>query len=170
VTTVFNSAGGTGSAGGTSRPGGPATLNITLNVIPATTTLLLTGGAATLVPVPAGSVTGCSTPGNSGAGPVAGAVFGCITGIVSSAAPSHGTLTASGNTLKYTPNGSFTGTDTFSYQALGVNNDGSNALNSGSVVVQVTAPAPAPALGTWGMMLAALGLLAAGLKSVARTA
>ncbi len=66
VTTVWNGAGGTGSAGGTARPGGAATLNITLNVISATTTLEEAGDASVLLPVPAGSVSGCSAPGNEG--------------------------------------------------------------------------------------------------------
>jgi hypothetical protein len=64
----------------------------------------------------------------------------------------------------YTPAAGFSGTDTFTIQARGRNNDGANALNSGdiSVSVTVTAPAPTvesvPALGTWGM-IALAGLL-----------
>jgi hypothetical protein len=171
VTTVWNAAGGTGSAGGSGSPGGAVTLSITLNVIPATATLSVQSVGAIPIPVPAGSVTGCSASGNPGNGPVSGAVFGCITGIKKgSIAPSHGTLTVSGSGLTYTPNGSFAGTDTFSYQAVGVNNDGASRLDSGDVVVQVTQPAPAPALGTWGMLLLCAGLLAAGMKSATRSA
>jgi hypothetical protein len=153
VTSVWNSAGGTGSAGGTARPGGPLTMTITLNVIPATTTLTV-AGAATLVPVPAGSVTGCTAAGNAGHGPPAGAVLGCITGIGVGASanvvhPSHGTVAGSGNTLRYTPTAGYTGPDTFTYEALGVNTDGNSNLNSGDVTVNVTVtipltPTPAP--------------------------
>jgi hypothetical protein len=75
VTTVWNGAGGTGSAGGSARPGGAATLNITLNVIPATTTLTV-AGVATPVPVPAGSITGCTAGGNAGLGPPGGRHIG----------------------------------------------------------------------------------------------
>ena len=147
VTTVFNAAGGTGSAGGTVRPGGPATLTITLNVIPATTTLT-PGGAAITLPVPAGSVTGCTAPGNSGQGPAPGAVVGCVTGIIAgTTAPAHGTLTTSGNTLIYHPAPGYIGVDSFNYQAVGLNTDGTNALNSGNVTVTVNetvAVAPLP--------------------------
>jgi Bacterial Ig domain/IPTL-CTERM motif len=158
VLTVWNSAGGTGSAGGAARPGGPATLVITLNVIPATTTLSVVEGTATLVPVPAGSITGCGAQGNPGAGPPPGAVPGCITRIVlGGVSPSHGTISTSGNTLQYTPAAAYTGPDTFTYQALGINTDGPNALNSGNVTVNVTVNAPAvtsvPTLGEWGMFL-----------------
>jgi hypothetical protein len=176
VTTVFNAnAGGTGSAGGTVRPGGPATLNVTLNVIPATTTLMANGAAVT-IPVPAGAISGCSPVGNAGQGPVAGAVYGCITGITNGlVAPAHGTLTRSGNTLLYTPTAGYSGPDTFTYEALGVNNDGSNALNSGEVTVQVTVTAPPSTLNTptltgWGMLFLSAGLLLFGMRATLRQA
>jgi hypothetical protein len=138
VTTVWNAAGGVGSAGGSASPGGPATLNITLNVIPSTTTLAVPG-VATLVPVPAGSIGGCTVGGNSSLGPAPGAQYGCITGVKrGGTAPGHGTLSTSGNTILYTPAAGYSGPDTFSYQAEGVNADGSTALNSGNVTVQVT--------------------------------
>ncbi len=147
VTTVWNSAGGTGSAGGSARPGGPATLTITLNVIPATTTLSATAGTGTLVPVPAGAVTSCSGPGNAATGPVAGAVYGCITAISKGTAnPSHGTVAVSGNTLQYTPNAAYSGTDSFTYDANGLNNDGSRSLDSGPVTVSATVAPAAPVL------------------------
>lgn len=170
VTTVWNSAGGTGSAGGTHSPGGPATFTITLNVIPATTTLTASG--ATLVPVPAGSISGCSAPGNGGTGPVAGAVFGCITVLTTGiSAPGHGSLVLYGNTLRYTPTPGYSGTDTFTYEALGVNNDGSTALNSGVVTVQVTvptAPVGIPTLGFWGLFILTGALLLFGLRGLTR--
>ena len=170
VTTVWNSAGGTGSAGGTSYPGGPATFTITLNVIPATTTLSASG--TTLVPVPAGSISGCSAAGNPSAGPVAGAVFGCITGVtLGGLSPSHGTLTVVGNTLKYQPTAGYSGPDTFTYNAEGVNNDGNTALLSGPVTVQVTAPAgttAVPTLGAWGLFILAGALLLFGLRGLTR--
>jgi hypothetical protein len=148
VTTVYNSAGGTGSAGGTVRPGGPATLNITLNVLPAITALTV-AGAATTVPVPLGSVSSCSSggaAGNPGQGPPAGAVLGCVTGIIQGFVhPAHGTLTApTSSTLLYTPTGGYTGPDTFTYEAVGVNTDGSSALESGEITVQVTVTQAAP--------------------------
>ncbi len=166
VTTVWNGAGGTGSAGGASRPGGPATLTITLNVIPAATTL--NAGGATLVPVPAGSISGCSAPGNSGLGPVAGAVYGCTTGVTKASDPSHGTLSTTGNSITYTPTGGYNGTDTFTYYAMGVNNDGNSALNSGAVTVTVTDTAAVPALSWWGLLILTGALLLFGLRAMAR--
>ncbi len=169
VTTVWNGAGGTGSAGGTARSGGPATLNITLNVIPATATLTA-AGVATAVPVPPGSITGCTTGGNAGLGPVAGAILGCTKGVVAGTTrPSHGTLTAAGaGLLRYTPTPGYTGPDTFQYQAVGINTDGTFALNSGNVTVSVTvvaaltitngSPLPAGTTGTaYSQTLAASG-------------
>ena len=137
VTTVWNGAGGTGSAGGTVRPGGPATMTVTLNVLPASVTLVANG--PTLVAVPAGSVSSCTAVGNSGLGPAAGAVVGCVTGIQKGlVAPSHGALSTSGNTLLYTPTTGYSGSDTFTYQAVGVNTDGSSSLDSGEITVSVT--------------------------------
>jgi hypothetical protein len=162
VTTVWNSAGGTGSAGGTSRPGGPATLTVTLNVLPATMTLFAPANVTSLVPVPMGAVTGCSPVGNPGQGPLPGVVYGCVTAVVRGAvAPSNGTLVRSGNTLAYTPNGQTFVRDTFSIQVLGVNNDGSTALNSGEITVTTTnVPPPTPAPST--VILVFLGLAAVG--------
>jgi hypothetical protein len=164
VTTVWNSAGGPGSAGGSARPGAAATLNITLNVIPSTTTLNVPFGVPTSVPVPAGSVTGCTAPGNASQGPTSSAVVGCVTGIVKSfttetIAPSHGTLTTSGNALLYTPNVGYSGPDTFTYQAVGTNTDGSNALDSGDVTVTVTVPvSTTPVPSSLLLMLAGLAM------------
>lgn len=169
VTTVWNSAGGTGSAGGASRPGGLATLTITLNVIPSTTTLSVLG-VPTLVPVPAGSITGCTVGGNAGQGPAAGSIHGCVTRVVATGAtaPSHGTLSPSGNTIQYTPAANYSGSDTFSYRVLGTNTDGSTALNSGDVTVQVTVTQPVPALGTWAMAILCGLLLLFGMKVLLR--
>jgi len=137
VSTVWNSAGGTGSVGGTARPGGATTFTVTLNVLPATVTMVAQG--PTQVAVPAGSISSCSAVGNAGLGPVAGAVYGCVTGVVrGSISPAHGTLSTSGNTLLYTPTAGYYGPDTFTYQAVGVNNDGNTALNSGDITVNVT--------------------------------
>jgi hypothetical protein len=169
VTTVWNGAGGTGSAGGTSRPGGPATLNITLNVLPASTTLMAPG-VATLVPVPAGSLSGCTVGGNPGLGPTASAVYGCVNGIIAGlVSPAHGALTTSGNTLKYTPTSGYSGMDTFTYEAYGVNTDGSNALESGEITVQVTvtaAPPSTPAPPTVTLMF--LGMLSLAIFHILR--
>jgi hypothetical protein len=142
VTTVWNGAGGTGSAGGTSSPGGAATLTITLNVIPATVSLQATSGVGSLIPIPAGSVSSCSVVGNPGIGPVAGVVYGCVVGVVKgSVSPSHGTLITSGKTIQYTPTAGYSGTDTFTYEAYGVDDDGTSALRSGEVTVNVTVTA-----------------------------
>ncbi len=145
VTTSWNSTGGPGSAGGThlARPGGADTVTVTLNVIPATTTLTVLG-VATAVPAPAGSVTGCGAQGNAGQGPPVGAVPGCVTGVVrGTTGPSHGTVSVAGaGLLRYTPTAGYTGSDTFQYQAVGINTDGTYALNSGNVTVSVTVVAP----------------------------
>jgi len=116
---------------------------MTLNVIPATATLNV-AGVATLVPVPTGSVTNCSaSAGNPGLGPPAGTILGCVKGIVAGTTPPvHGTLSTAGSgLLRYTPNVGFVGTDTFQYQAVGINTDGTFALNSGNVTVTATVTA-----------------------------
>jgi len=163
VTTVWNNAGGTGSAGGTASPGGPATLNITLNVLPATTTLTVPG-VATLVPVPAGNLSSCTVGGNPALGPTASAAYGCVTGISAGlVSPSHGTLTTSGNTIRYTPTGAYVGNDTFTYEARGVNSDGNSALESGEITVQVTVTSPVtatPAPSTLSLMFLGIASLA----------
>ena len=167
VTTSWNAAGGPGQ-GGTSAPGSPATMTITLNVIPATVNLSVPVSSAPLVPVPTGSVSGCSAPGNSGQGPTAAAVYGCITRIKAGAVgPTHGTLVANGNTLLYTPAPGYLGADTFSYQAQGVNNDGSNALNSGEVTVQVSVSIVATPLPST-VSLSLMGLTGLGLFTMWR--
>lgn len=133
---------------------GPGTIPLTFNILPSSLPAVTTQPhTAVQIAVPAGSVTPC--PGT----------FGCVTGgVVGSIHPAHGTLVFSGLTGTYTPAAGFSGTDTFTIQARGRNNDGANALNSGdiSVSVTVTAPAPTvesvPALGTWGM-IALAGLL-----------
>jgi len=165
VTTVYNGAGGPGSTGGSSMPGGPATLNITLNVIPSTATLNVPFGVPTAVLVPAGSVTGCTAPGNPGLGPTPSAVVGCVTAITKclfcteTIAPSHGTLTTSGNSLLYTPNVGYSGPDTFTYQAEGVNTDGNTALDSSNVTVTVTVPvSTTPVPSSLLLMLAGLAI------------
>lgn len=149
VTTCWNNAGGTCSTAGTASPGGPITLTITLNVIPATTTLTVLG-VATSVPIPAGSVASCGAQGNDGNGPPAGAISGCTTAIglgvfrsPASATTAHGTVANSGTTLLlYTPTAGYVGSDTFTYQVFGVNTDGIAALDSGNVSMQVTVLAP----------------------------
>lgn len=184
VTTTWNSAGGTGSNCGScsGRPGGQATMTITLNVIPATMSLTV-NGAATPVPVPAGSVTGCGAQGSAGAGPPPGAIPGCTTAVSNlsppfssaSVAPGHGTLTRTGSTgLTYTPNANFQGTDTFTMFVLGVNTDGQRALSSNEVLVTVTATLPSatgvPTLRTIGMLILAGGLLFFGTRQLRRVA
>jgi len=171
VTTVWNAAGGTGTEGGTVRPGGPATFTITLNVIPATAAFNAAYGTATAVPVPAGSIAGCSPAGNAWLGPAAGVVYGCTTGVTAgSVLPSHGTLTLVGGVLTYTPAAGYSGTDSFTFEVRGVNSDGNAALSSGMVTAQVTVgahPATVPALGPWGLLLLCLTLLGFGIKSSA---
>jgi hypothetical protein len=169
VTTVYNSAGGVGSAGGTARPGGPTTLAITLNVIPSTQTLATSGQI--VVPQPAGSLSGCTVGGNAGSGPAPGAQYGCITGITTVGAPTHGALSRLGTMLLYTPNYGYSGADTFTYQAVGVNADGASALNSGTVTVNVTdtpVAIPTPTLGTWGMAILCVLLILFGTRGLAR--
>ncbi len=167
VNTCWNGAGGTCSSAGTSAPGGAANLTVTLNVIPAATTLAASG--ATLVPIPAGSVTNCTAGGNSDAGPAAGAVLGCITAISTAANPSHGALTVSGNALKYTPTAGYSGPDSFQYYALGINTDGNTSLNSGAVTVAVTvSAAPVPTLGVWALIFLSGALLLYGMMAITR--
>jgi hypothetical protein len=174
VSTAWNAAGGTGSAGGSARPGSTATMAITLNVIPGAISLAVPVGTATQVPMPASAVTGCGAPGNPGKGPAPGDIPGCITAIIVGfvsgvVPPSHGTLTVSGSTLLYTPTGSYTGNDTFTYQARGVNTDGQQALSSGNVTVTVTvAPPSVPTLGVWGMALLIVSLMLLGTKALNR--
>ena len=76
-----------------------------------------------------------------------------------------------GNTLRYQPTVGYSGPDTFTYNAEGVNNDGNTALLSGPVTVQVTAPAgttAVPTLGAWGLFILAGALLLFGLRGLTR--
>jgi hypothetical protein len=173
----YNKVGGIGSAGGSTFPGTATTLTITLNVIPSSTTLAV-ASTPTLIPAPAGAVSGCSPVGNGQNGPLPGAIYGCITDVqAGSVSPTHGTLTVSGNTLTYTPTSGYTGPDTFTYRAQGVDNNGTTRLNSGDVTVHVTVSAGGtpgavgtPALGTWMMLLLCGGMLLLGIRAAARHA
>lgn len=156
----------------TTCPGGPFTYTVTLNVLPATMTLQLSGPSVPItIPVPAGSVSGCTNPpaGNSGTGPTATDVVGCTTALIKGVGvnPSNGTIAVSGNTLLYTPGGSFNG-DTFTIQVQGINTDGSRSLNSGNVTVIISPPPTVPTLGTWCMALLAGLLLFFGFKAASR--
>ena len=178
VTTTCNRAGGPGSAGNGASPnlcpGGPATLTITLNVLPATMSIVGTG-APILIPIPASPVTGCPTSvsGQANNGPSATEVVGCVTGVVKGFGgvnPAHGSAAVSGNTILYTPNGT-ANTDTFTVQAVGVDTDTLTSLNSGNITVNITAPntaAPVPTLGMGGMALLCSLLLLFGAKAAAR--
>jgi hypothetical protein len=102
-------------------------------------------------------------------------ISGCVTSVVSPAppgaiAPSHGSLSVSGNTLLYTPNGTYTGSDTFMYQARGVNTDGAQALSSGNVTVTVVFPPTVPTLGTTGLVVLAGLMVLLGVKALVRYA
>jgi hypothetical protein len=144
---VGYTSGGPGDFGG-----GAGTIPMTFNVLPSSLPAVTTPFATAVgIPLPAGSVTPCP------------ATYGCVTGgSVGSIAPAHGTLVFSGLTATYTPAAGYSGTDTFTIRARGVNHDGTGALNSGNISVSVTVGAPAvssvPALGTWGM-IALAGLL-----------
>jgi hypothetical protein len=158
VTTVCNrNPGGAGSAGGTTCPGGPATLSVTLNVLPSTSSFTTSQSTGLTIPIPPGSVSNCTAnPGNSGTGPIPGAVLGCTTGVVHGVGvnPSHGTLSTSGSTIVYTPAAGFQGVDTFTYQVQGVNTDGNTSLNSGNVTANVTVGFPGtPIPPTWSLVL-----------------
>jgi hypothetical protein len=159
VTTSSN-----GSAGGPGDfAGGAGNVVITLNVIPASTTLVAFSGSSILVPIPPGSISGCPvTPVNGGMGPPAGTIYGCVTAVAAGTVlPSHGTLTVSGSTLRYTPVFGYVGSDTFAYQAQGIDDDGPRALASGNVTVSVMVdPQPTPTLSEWAMI--ALAFLLAG--------
>jgi hypothetical protein len=132
---------------------GPGNITITLNVLPSSLPPVTTAsGTPVSIAVPAGSVSPCP------------ATFGCVTGArVGTVAPAHGTLNFSGLTATYTPASGYSGTDSFTIQALGHNNDGSTALNSGNIAVQVTVAAPVPSLGTWGMIALTVMLMLSGL-------
>ncbi len=148
VTTVWNSAGGPGSAGSSTQggPGGPTTLNVVLNVLPGSVALSDEKNTATLIPIPTGSVSNCTAPGNNNNGPSATDVVGCVNAVVHGAGsvinPAHGTLSTSGSTLLYTPTAGFVGYDTFTYQAQGVNTDGLHALSSGNITVTMAVASP----------------------------
>ncbi|MGD1094454.1 MAG: Ig-like domain-containing protein [Bryobacteraceae bacterium] len=148
VTTSHN-----GSAGGPGDfAGGAGSVVVTLNVIPASTTLMAISGSSILVPIPPGSISGCpATRVNGGMGPPAGTIYGCITAVAAGTVPpSHGTLTVSGSTIRYSPAFGYVGPDTFTYQAEGIDGDGTTALSSGDVTVSVTVyPQSTPTLSEW---------------------
>ena len=169
VTTSTN-----GSAGGPGGfAGGAGNVVITLNVIPATVQLSTAVSTSILVPIPAGSITGCPVaPVNGGGGPPAGTIYGCITSVTAGAtAPAHGVLQVVGSTIRYVPTAGFSGTDTFTYEAHGIDDDATTALESGEVTVTVTvgnAAVPTPALTTWGMVILGAALLLFGMKAAGR--
>jgi hypothetical protein len=180
VTTSWNSTGGTGSNGGAclARSGCAQTETVTLNVLPSTYTLAASAGTPAAVPIPAGSVSGCSaSQGSSANGPPPGTINGCTTaiglgpfGIPSLIVTAHGRVTTNGTALTYTANAGYNGPDTFQIQIFGVNTDGINALNSGfaTVNVTVTAPATVPTLGYWGLVLLAGLLVLFGIRMMRR--
>jgi hypothetical protein len=138
-----------------------------LNVLPATISVQPNGASPVPIPIPAGSVTNCSTGGSPANGPAPGTTYGCTTTVIhgggaGSVNPLHGALATSGSTITYTPNGSFTGFDTFTVQVQGVNTDGTTALNSGNITV--TVGQTVPALGTFGMLLLCSLLLVFGAR------
>jgi Big-like domain-containing protein len=174
----YNKVGGIGSAGGSAFPGTATTLTITLNVIPSSVTLAVPS-TPTLITLPASAVSGCSPVGDGQNGPLPGAIYGCITAIqAGSVSPAHGTLVVSATSIQYTPTSGYTGPDTFTYRAEGVDNNGTVRLNSGDVTVHVTVSAAGgstgavatPALGTWMMLLLCAGMLLLGVKAAARRA
>ncbi|KTQ85117.1 hypothetical protein NS226_21045, partial [Aureimonas ureilytica] len=104
------------NASGTSAP---ATVSVTVNAAPA-------------APV-AGNVTATVTA-NSGANPVTLALSGGAAASVAIATPaSHGTATASGTNITYTPNTDYSGADSFTYTAT--NASGTSAPATVSVTV-----------------------------------
>ena len=171
VTTVCNRAGGPGSSGniGVGQcPGGPVTLSMTLNVLPATMTIAAGNpGVGIPIPVPTTPVSGCPTnvAGQSGTGPSPSEIVGCTTGVIQGSssqpgfkAPTQGTLSTSGNTLLYTPNKTSIGTDTFTIQVQGVNTDGLTSLNSGLITVTVTGLSQAPIPSSFILVLVGLAV------------
>jgi IPT/TIG domain/Bacterial Ig domain len=148
VTSSSNTPGGPGAFSG-----GSGNIVVTLNVIPASTTLAAGTGVAALVPIPSGSVHGCpAAPVNGGNGQPADTQYGCITGVIASPVsdfgrvlPTHGTLSTSGSTISYTSTLGYLGTDTFTYQAVGIDDNGVRALDSGDVTVTVTVSSTPPA-------------------------
>ncbi|MGA2115649.1 MAG: IPTL-CTERM sorting domain-containing protein [Bryobacteraceae bacterium] len=141
---------------------GAGTVTVTFNVLPSSLPALT--AAPFNIAVPPGAVSPCP------------ATFGCVTtAMVGSVSPSHGTLSFSGLVGTYTPRGGYSGADSFTIQALGANNDGSTALDSGDISVQITvpstsSPAPVPTLGTWGMVALAGILALAGWSAVRKHA
>jgi uncharacterized protein YhjY with autotransporter beta-barrel domain len=78
--------------------------------------------------------------GHSTAIDLSSSISGPATGVAIITAPSHGAATASGSTVTYTPSTGFSGTDSFSYQAVGP----SGASATATVTVTVAAPTAAP--------------------------
>lgn len=65
-------------------------------------------------------------------------ITGGATSVTVTSAPTHGTLTISGASVKYTPTAGYTGSDSFAYTAT--NPFGSSVSGSGSVAINVIAP------------------------------
>lgn len=83
--------------------------------------------------------------------------------VVITSPPAHGTLTLlAGGGFTYTPDGTFAGTDTFTYAAF----DGTS--NSNAIVVNLSAAAGVPTLGGGELLLLALLLSAASVWMVGR--
>jgi len=122
------------------------------------------------VPIPAGFITGCAvespTQGLSGA-PL-GVVTGCVTGIQSGNGTTRGgTLNAtSPTTFTYTAPADFTGVDTFTYEAVGVDAVGNTALQSGPITMTVNVAPPVPTLSPWAAASMMVGLLLVGARAL----
>ena len=126
-----------------------------------------------MIPVPVGSITGCTDPGNPLLGPSVSAVVGCVTALETSPlglpggetiTPSHGYLTPDGNSLLYTPIVGYTGTDTFTVQALVTNTDRTTALSSGDITVNVIDGPATPEPSTFWLAAAAAVLAMIGFR------
>jgi hypothetical protein len=165
------SAGGPGDFGG-----GSGNVVITLNVLPSTPIAVRAlFNTPVTITVPAGSLSGCPpAPVNGGYGPPATTVYGCVTAAVpGSVSPSHGTLNCAETSLSCTytlTDANFSGVDTFTVQAAGIDDYSVTALRSSDITVNATAPPTAPTLGTWGLLLSALLLGGVGCQAIRRRA
>ena len=100
------------------------------------TTPLTTGDHYTFIAPPTAGASSATVAYNSSANPVTLNTSGGPTSVAVATVPSHGSATASGTTITYTPTTGFFGTDTFTYTA----SNSAGTSTAATVTITVTSP------------------------------
>ena len=110
-----------------------------VNVVATTSngTATLTNGYTYALPAPTAGAVSATVAANSSANPITLSLGGgAATSVTVSSAASHGTATASGTSITYTPTAGYSGPDSFTYTAT----NASGTSSPGMVSITVSAP------------------------------